>query len=105
MRKVLTRRPFSKRWPGWVAMAIPLLLCRNSFLAASHPGAAVRTRLHGHAITTLPIAAAFFYGSRMKGIYEVPDSSRDGIRQAGAASPPPPRRNDLEDPRPEVFSG
>ena len=26
VRKVLTRRPFSKRWPGWVALAIPLLL-------------------------------------------------------------------------------
>ena len=24
VRKVLTRRPFSKRWPGWVAWGLPL---------------------------------------------------------------------------------
>ena len=78
VRKVLTRRPFSKRWPGWVALAIPLLLWELHF-SGEPPGAA--DRLHGHAITTLPIAAAFFYGSRMKGIYEVPPKHR--IRPAG----------------------
>ena len=78
VRKVLTRRPFSKRWPGWVAMAIPLLLLELYF-SGEPPG--VAGRLHGHAITTLPTAAAFFYGSRMKGIYEVPPKHR--IRPAG----------------------
>ena len=78
VRKVLTRRPFSKRWPGWVALAIPLLLLELHF-SGEPPGAA--GRLHGHAITTLPTAAAFFYGSRMKGLYEVPPKHR--IRPAG----------------------
>ena len=31
-------------------------------------------RLHGHAMTTLSTAVAFFYISRMKGIYEVPSN-------------------------------
>ena len=78
VRKVLTRRPFSKRWPGWVALAIPLLLWELYF-SGEPPGGA--ERLHAHAITTLPIVAAFFYGSRMKGIYEVPPKHR--IRPAG----------------------
>ena len=78
VRKVLTRRPFAKRWPGWVALAIPLLLWELYF-SGEPPGGA--ERLHGHAITTLPIVAAFFYGSRMKGIYEVPPKHR--IRPAG----------------------
>ena len=33
-------------------------------------------RLLGHGIYTLPVAAAFFYGSRMKGIYNVPPRHR-----------------------------
>ena len=29
VRKVLTRRPFAKRWPGWVALAVALCYAGN----------------------------------------------------------------------------
>ena len=89
VRKVLTRRPFSKRWPGWVALAIPLLLLELHF-SGEPPGGA--GRLHAHATITLPTAAAFFYGSRMEGIYEVPPKHRTrpaGGPQSGAEGKTP----------------
>ncbi len=75
VRKVLIRRPFAKRWPGWVALAIPLTLLELHF-NKERPSAS--ERLKWHAVFTLPAAAAFFYGSRMKGIYEVPPKHRPG---------------------------
>ena len=94
VRKVLTRRPFSKRWPGWVALAIPLVLLELHF--RGEPSGAAG-RLHGHAITTLPIAAGFFYGSRMGGIYEVPPKHRtrtQGGQQSGAQGKAPGKPGD-----------
>ena len=79
VRKVLTRRPFSKRWPGWVALGVAFAIT-EFFLHIDLPPTASE-RLGGHATITLPTAAAFFYGSRMKGIYEVPPKHR--IRPAG----------------------
>ena len=85
VRKVLTRRPFAKRWPGWVALGVAfatleIMAKLMTKLSSDSPPTALQ-RLQGHAITTLPPAAAFFYGSRMKGIYEVPPKHR--IRPAG----------------------
>ena len=45
-----------------------------------------------HAVFTLPIAGAFFYGSRMGGIYEVPPKHRiqtQGVKQSGAEGKAP----------------
>ena len=82
VRKVLTRRPFSKRWPGWVALGVTFTLV-EVILAA--PGADIALPRMGHVIFTLPIAGAFFYGSRMGGIYEVPLKHR--TRPAGSQQP------------------
>ena len=80
VRKVLTRRPFSKRWPGWVALGVTV----DNVSASTMAGA--------HATITLPITAAFFYGSRMGGIYEVPPKHRTrpaGGPQSGAEGKTP----------------
>ena len=99
VRKVLTRRPFSKRWPGWVALGIGIVLIEFG-LNIDLPPTALQ-RLLGHGMYTLPTAAAFFYGSRMGGIYEVPPKHRtrtQGVKQSGAegkapGKPHPPRRD------------
>ena len=78
VRKVLTRRPFSKRWPGLVALGVTAALVE---ILLAPPGHDIAMPRLGHVIFTLPISAAFFYGSRMKGIYEVPPKHR--IRPAG----------------------
>ncbi len=76
VRKVLTRRPFQKRTPGWVALGVASVLTELA-LHIDLPPTALE-RLGGHALFTLPTAAAFFYGSRMGGIYEVPPKHRPG---------------------------
>ncbi len=64
VRKVLTRRPILKRWPGWVALGITLLMP----LPEDVSWEAV--------FLVLPISAAFFYYSRMGEIYNVPRKHR-----------------------------
>ena len=89
VRKVLTRRPFSKRWPGWVALGVTAALVEILLAPPSHDITMPRM---GHVIFTLPIAAAFFYGSRMEGIYEVPPKHRTrpaGGPQSGAEGKTP----------------
>ena len=89
VRKVLTRRPFSKRWPGWVALGVTAALVEILLAPPSHDIAMPRL---GHVIFTLPTAAAFFYGSRMGGIYEVSPKHRtrtQGAKQSGAQSEAP----------------
>ncbi len=89
VRKVLTRRPFSKRWPGWVALGVTAALVEILLAPPSHDIAMPRM---GHVIFTLPIGAAFFYGSRMEGIYEVPPKHRTrpaGGPQSGAEGKTP----------------
>ena len=90
VRKVLTRRPFSKRWPGWVALGVTFAIT-EFFLHIDLPPTASE-RLGGHATITLPTAAAFFYGSRMEGIYEVPPKHRartQGVGQSDAQGKAP----------------
>ena len=95
VRKVLTRRPFSKRWPGWVALGVTFAIT-EFFLHIDLPPTASE-RLGGHATITLPTAAAFFYGSRMKGIYEVPPQHRTrpaGGQQSGVEGKTPEKPSD-----------
>ena len=86
VRKVLTRRPFSKRWPGWVALGVTFGVLQTLLsMSASVDNVSGSTMVGTHATITLPTAAAFFYGSRMKGIYEVPPKHR--TRLAGGQQP------------------
>lgn len=79
VRKVLTRRPISKRWPGWAALGAAGIL--NALFVNSNTGRS-ENAVPGHLVLqggiTLPIAIGFFFGSRMEGIYEVPPEHRDG---------------------------
>ena len=71
VRKVLTRRPFAKRKPGWIALGVTL-----GILSLKWTDHKPISTPQAHAVFTLPIAGAFFYGSRMGGIYEVPPKHR-----------------------------
>ena len=87
VRKVLTRRPFSKRKPGWIALGVTLGILSLKW-TDHHPISTPQA----HAVFTLPIAGAFFYGSRMGGIYEVPPKHRtrtQGVKQSGAEGKAP----------------
>ena len=75
VRKVLTHRPFWKRKSAWIALGITAAVAQY-FIHIDPPTTASEI-FAGHAIATLPIAAAVFYGSRMEGIYEVPPKHRD----------------------------
>ena len=68
VRKVLTRRPIWKRWPGWVAIPIPLAM---SEAHGRGEGVSASKRLGSHAILGLLIAVVAFRASRMGGIYHV----------------------------------
>ena len=88
--KVLTRRPFWKRWPGWVALGVTLTILAAMPLDSDDPRPISSPQ--AHATITLPVAAAFFYGSRMGGIYEVPPKHRiqtQGVKQSGAEGKTP----------------
>ena len=90
VRKVLTRRPFWKRWPGWVALGVTLTILAAMPLDSDDPRPISSPQ--AHATITLPVAAAFFYGSRMGGIYEVPPKHRiqtQGVKQSGAEGKTP----------------
>ena len=76
VRKVLTRRPIRKRWPGWVAIGVSIASLEIAIALFAESTPPVLLRLGSHAFHTLPTAAAFFYGSRMKGIYKVPPKNR-----------------------------
>ena len=62
VRKVLTRRPFAKRKPGWIALGVTL-----GILSLKWTDHKPISTPQAHAVFTLPIAGAFFYGSRMGG--------------------------------------
>lgn len=79
VRKVLAQRPLGKRWPGWLALGITFT-AMGVFPVDSGDSRLISIP-QAHAIYTLPIAGAFFYGSRMGGIYEVPPKHRDWYPQ------------------------
>ena len=85
VRKVLTRRPLAKRWPGWLALGITLAALGFFPLDSDDPRPISIPQ--AHAIYTLPITFAFFYGSRMGGIYEVPSNHRDWYPQGTGSAP------------------
>ena len=98
VRKVLTRRPFSKRWPGWVALGVTFGVLQTLLsMSASVDNVSGSTMVGTHATITLPTAAAFFYGSRMGGIYEVPPKHRtrtQGAKQFGVQDKSPEKPED-----------
>ena len=84
VRKVLVGRPFAKRWPGWASMAIAAVSLESARKYADIGlDFSFKNRL-GDLVLVLPIGLAFFYGSRLKGIYNVPPKHRAKM-QTGAA--------------------
>lgn len=77
IRKMLAQRELGKRWPGWAALGISLGLCSGFLSSDFTPAAQV---LFG-VVVPVSISTAFFYGSRMGGIYEVPPNHRDWYPQ------------------------
>ena len=90
VRKVRTRRPFLKRWPGWVALGVGLGVSQMWGALtgiSSDPGNALFYIAH-----TAP-AVPFFLLSGMERIYEVPPQHR--TRPAGG------QQSDVEGKAPE----
>ena len=86
VRKVLIRRPFAKRWQGWAAMVVSIAALQIAVVLFAESQPTATQRLGATAFYTLPTAGAFFYGSRMKGIYNVPPKHRmllQGDKQSG----------------------
>ena len=81
VRKVLVRRPFAQRWPGWAALGISSVLW-GTFVVLMQDMPASAVALTGSFV--VPPAVAFFYGSRMGGIYNVPPKHRAKMQAAGA---------------------
>ena len=86
VRKVLVRRPFKKRWPGWAALVVSAtaleLFCA---VGVDDCNFGVLPRLQAHGLITGLITGGFFGGSRNVGIYNVPPKQR--IPQAGIRPP------------------
>ena len=78
VRKVLTRRPFAKRWPGWVALGVGLAASQMwgplTGISSDHPNALFY-------IAHMAPAVPFFLLSELERIYEVPPQLR--TRPAG----------------------
>ena len=74
VRKVRTWRPFKKRKPGWIALGVTLAILAAMPLDSDDTRPILAPL--AHASITFPTAAAFFYGSRMKGIYNGPPGHR-----------------------------
>ena len=88
VRKVLVRRPFANRVPGWVALGVTAAILETFSAVAARrasEGFTSSARAQAHAVFTIPIGLAFFYGSRMGGIYNVPPKHRAKTRAAAAA--------------------
>ena len=92
VRKVLTHRPFSKRWPGWVALGVGLGASQmwGPLTGISpDPGNALFYIAH-----TAP-AVPFFLLSGLERIYEVPPQHRTrpaGGQQSGVEGKTPKNR-------------
>ena len=74
VRKVKVRRPFSKRVPGWSAVALAAGIA-EILLYVSGPSQSVQNRLGAHAMTTLPAMGAFFLWPNNT-VYNVPPGHR-----------------------------
>ena len=88
VRKVLTRRPFAKRWPGWVALGGPFAIVG---IVSNARGIAPDHTATLYLALTLP-AVPFFLLAGIGGIYEVPPEHRTrpaGAKQSGAQGKAP----------------
>ena len=74
IRKILTRRPFMERWPGWAALGVTLFSLAVMPMDSGDPRLISDPRFM--AFYAIPISGAFFFGSRNKGIYEVMPKKR-----------------------------
>ena len=90
VRRVLVRRPFRKRYQGWIAAGasgaytVPMVL---------HPGADLSPKgrlLVSALFMAAPTAFAFLVAPRMGGIYNVPRNDRK--RQESVSQPAPNRK-------------
>ena len=76
VRKVRVRRPFSKRIPGWCAVALAAGLAEILlYMSSEGTPQSVQNRLGAHAITTLPAMGAFFLWPNNT-VYNVPPKHR-----------------------------
>ena len=89
VRKVLTHRPFSKRWPGWVALGVGLAVSQMwgplTGITSDHPNALFY-------IAHMAPAVPFFLLSGLERTYEVPPKHRTrpaGGQQSGVEGKAP----------------
>ena len=76
VRKVRVRRPFSKRIPGWSAVALAAGLAEILlYMSSEGTPQSVQNRLGAHAMTTLPAMGAFFLWPNNT-VYNVPPKHR-----------------------------
>lgn len=80
VRKVQAHRALGKRWPGWLALGVAVgmgTVLTGTFSRGGDLTDATKILFGG--IVPVAISSAFFYGSRMGGIYEVPPEHRDWV--------------------------
>ena len=76
VRKVLTHRPFKKRWPGWAALGISATALELFCVGVGDCNLGVLHRLKMHGLFTGLITGGFFGGSGNAGIYNIPPKHR-----------------------------
>lgn len=84
VRRVRIHRPYSHRWPGWAALGVTLTILAAFPLDFDDPSLIARPT--AHLTITLPVTAAFFFGSGMKGIYR--PSRQSGSQQGQVPAKP-----------------
>ena len=76
VRKVKVRRPFSKRVPGWSAVALAAGIAEILlYMSSEGTPQSIQNRLGAHAMTTLPAMSAFFLWPNST-VYNVPPNHR-----------------------------
>ena len=93
VRQVLTRRPFSKRYQGWIALGVTATLVGLAARSATDPGDVDTGELHiaMHSAVTLPVTLfTFLVAPKMVGIYSVPPDRRD---PSSTGTKPPQNRS------------
>ena len=76
VRRILTRRPFIERWPGWVALGASLLTIQLPWDMGKG----------SQALILFAVPTSFFFGSQLGPIYDVPPRHR--TRLQGDQQPP-----------------
>ena len=89
VHKVRIRRPFGKRWQGWVTLGISALIVGQ----LGNLDGPESNRLYFQLLTTGPLATAVFFGTPMGGVYEVPPEHRGWRHPQGASSPTEEAKN------------